>query len=81
MKFSVAIVFLVLGLASCNSEKKEKVINETTPDNNKSQTGGNYYPSEKTVEKFDTLIQNKQIQVTIIRKDLDSYVVNEFEED
>ena len=39
-----------------------------------------FFPKNKETVKFDTLITDKQLQITIIRTDLDSYVVNEYED-
>lgn len=82
MKPTFALVFFILGFASCNPKNSKKVDYEPTTTKEFTETErGNFYPSEKTTEKFDTIIQNEQIQVTIIKKDLDSFVVNEYEND
>jgi hypothetical protein len=40
-----------------------------------------FIPENKEEVKFDTIIADKQIQITITRTDLDSYVVHEYEDD
>ena len=39
------------------------------------------YPEIKTTEKFDTVISDRQLQIIIIKTDLDSYVINKYFED
>lgn len=73
----------MLLLFACNSstDKKSKEV-ETTDSSTAALTNSKserFFPETKAIEKFDTLIADKQLQVTIIRKDLDSYVANEYE--
>lgn len=84
MRTSIFISTLTFLLFACNSktDKKSTVVESvysstSSLTNNKSER---FFPETKTIEKFDTLIANKQLQITIIRTDLDSYVVNEYED-
>lgn len=38
-----------------------------------------FFPKEKTVEKFDTLIVDKNLEISITKSYSDSFVTNEFE--
>jgi hypothetical protein len=38
-----------------------------------------FFPKEKTVGKFDTLIVDKNLEISITKSYLDSFVTNEFE--
>jgi hypothetical protein len=40
-----------------------------------------FFPEQKGVEKFDTIIADRQIQIIVTKTDLDSYVTNEYDED
>lgn len=83
MKNSIIISTLTLLLFACNAKTGKKTtevenveISKTLLTNIKSER---FFPEKKETVKFDTLIANKQLQVTIIQSDLDSYVANEFE--
>jgi len=84
MRNLILISLVTLLLLACNSktDNKSKIV-ETTDSSTASLTNiisERFFPESKATEKFDTLIVNKQLQVTIIRTDLDSYVVNEYED-
>ena len=84
MRNLILISLVTLLLLACNSKTDNKsTIVETTDSSTASLTNiisERFFPESKATEKFDTLIVNKQLQVTIIRTDLDSYVVNEYED-
>ena len=84
MRNFIFISLVTLLLLACNSKTGNKsTIVETADSSTASLTNiisERFFPENKATEKFDTLIVNKQLQVTIIRTDLDSYVVNEYED-
>ncbi|TDW51436.1 uncharacterized protein DUF4738 [Flavobacterium sp. 270] len=70
---------------SCNSQADKKIENQPVVKIPKkiekiSQTE-RFIPLEKTVKKFDTILSEHQIQISITKKDLDSYVINQYEID
>ena len=72
--FVIALLFI-----SCNSktEKNSETINQNNSVQKVTEIGAEkLYPIKKATEKFDTLIDGKQIRISIIRKDLDSYVLH-----
>lgn len=84
IKNSILILILAFLLFSCNSktEKKATIIqtadsSAVTLTNKKSER---FIPETKETEKFDTIIAEKKIQITIKRTDLDTYVIREYEE-
>jgi hypothetical protein len=84
MKNNIIISTLTLLLFACNAktEKKSTVVETTdsttvTSTNIKSER---FFPENKETVKFDTLLADKQLQVTIIKKDLDNYVTNEYDD-
>lgn len=84
MRNNILILILTFLLFACNSktEKKATIIrtadsSEVTLINNKSEK---FIPETKETEKFDTIIAERKIQITIKRTDLDTFVINEYEE-
>jgi hypothetical protein len=84
MKNSIIISTLALLLFACSAktEKKQAVVETSdsstvTTTNIKSER---FFPENKEIVKFDTLLVDKQLQVTIIKKDLNSYVTNEYDD-
>lgn len=72
--FLIALIFI-----SCNSkaEKNSEVINQKNSSQKVTEIGTEkLYPIKKATEKFDTLIVSKKIRISIVRKDLDSYVLH-----
>lgn len=71
------ISIATLLLFSCNTPKQpdHSTAKEAT------QRLERLLPETKGVEIFDTLISSQQLQITITKADLDSYVTNEYEED
>ena len=67
------IIFLTILSCSKRKEvfKKPIITNENSTDR--------FFPKEKTVEKFDTLIIDKNLEISITKSYLDSFVTNEFE--
>lgn len=79
--FSV-ITFLLI---ACNSQtNKESTISVSADSSNVTLTNmksERFIPETKGIEKFDTLIVDRQIQITITKTDLDSYVTNEYDDE
>ena len=78
------ILILAFLLFACNSKTEKKTTITKTADssvvtlvNKKSEK---FIPETKGIEKFDTIIADRKIQITIKKTDLDSYVINEYEE-
>jgi hypothetical protein len=70
-------------LPCCNSTKNEKKsIDVGTKDTSKNYLNNinteRFFPEKKETKTFDTFIANKQLHISIIRKNLESYVVNEY---
>ena len=84
MRNGLIISTLTLLLFSCNSNSdKKSIIVETADSSAASMININsekFFPETKATQRLDTLLADKQLQVTIIRRDLDSYVVNEYED-
>lgn len=84
MRNYLLIWALPLLLFACNSRTDKKSTEVKTADSSTvaltTTKSERLFPEIKATEKFDTLISEKQLQVTIIRKDLDSYVVHEYED-
>ncbi|WP_299157042.1 DUF4738 domain-containing protein [uncultured Tenacibaculum sp.] len=72
---------------SCNKQKKETIKTNTKDSfltkkedhNLKTKSIIRYFPKEKEVVEFDTVIAAKNLRITIQSKFLDSYVTNEFD--
>ncbi|MBF4472724.1 MULTISPECIES: DUF4738 domain-containing protein [Flavobacterium] len=85
MRKNILILILAFLLFACNSqtEKKKPIIK--TADNSVviliNKKSEKFIPETKGTEKFDTIIADSKIQITIKKTDLDSYVINEYEED
>jgi hypothetical protein len=79
MKQHLAIVIVLLFIA-CNSKKEkepQKLQFQKLPPKVAQTDTAKIYPMEKATEKFDTLIANKNINISIVRRDLDSYVLHD----
>lgn len=84
MKNCILMSILTLLHFSCNSRTDKKTIEAKRVDSSTVSLAyiksGRLFPETKATEKFDTLIADKQLQITIIRAYLDSYVLHEYEE-
>ncbi|MGH2666644.1 DUF4738 domain-containing protein [Flavobacterium sp.] len=85
MRNRILILTFAILLFACNSrtDKKSTTVNSADSStvsltNKKSER---FFPETKGTEKFDTLIVDRQIQIRIIKTDLDSYVTNEYDEE
>lgn len=83
MRNYILLLALTFLLFACNSqtEKKATIIESVdsstvTLTNAKSER---FFPATKGSEKFDTLIANRQLEISITKTDLDSYVTNEYD--
>lgn len=78
----ILISILTLLLLACDSKTNKKLteveIANSTTDTSANIKSERFFPENKETVKFDTLIADKQLQVTIIKTDLDSYVTNEY---
>lgn len=85
MKNNIIISILLLSLFACNAKtQKESTEVKTTYSTAVSSTNiksERFFPEKKETIKFDTLLADKQLHVTIIKSDLDSYVTNEYDDD
>jgi uncharacterized protein YcfL len=84
MRKNTFILILAFLLFACNSQTEKKTTIIKTVDssalnlvNKKSEK---FIPETKGMEKFDTIIVDRKIQITIKKTDLDSYVIHEYEE-
>ena len=79
-KLKIFILLPAIFFISCNS-KSEKNLEVSTPIKSSQEVtqndSGKLYPIRKETIKFDTLIRSKNIRISIVRKDLDSYVLHE----
>lgn len=78
----ISTFFFLLFACNSKTDKKSTII-ESTDSSTTSFTNiksERFFPEIKTSEKFDTILADKQLEVTIIRTDLDSYIVNEYED-
>lgn len=76
----LTLIIIAIFLISCNSKSVKNP--ETSKPIKSSQKeikndSDKLYPLQKGIEKFDTLIQSRNIRISIIRKDLDNYVLHE----
>lgn len=75
MKTIKLLPIIFLTILSCSKRKevfKKPIITSENPTDR-------FFPKEKTVEKFDTLIIDKNLEISITKSYLDSFVTNEFE--
>ena len=79
MKICYLLPILLIAFLSCSKKQEEKieVFNKTIISNENSTD--RFFPKERTVEKFDTLIVDKNLEISITKSYLDSFVNNEFE--
>lgn len=67
---------IILFCISCNSKSEPSGTIKPSQTVTR-KNSGKIYPTQKEMEKFDTIIQSRNIQISIIKKDLDSYVLHE----
>ena len=75
MKTFKLLPIIFLTILSCSKRKevfKKPIITSENPTDR-------FFPKEKTVEKFDTLIIDKNLEISITKSYLNSFVTNEFE--
>ncbi len=75
MKTVNLLPIIFLTILSCS--KRKEVYNK--PIITSENSTDRFFPKEKTVEKFDTLIVDKNLEISITKSYLDSFVTNEFE--
>ena len=79
MKTTFCLPILLLAILSCSKKQEEKIEVFNKPIITSENSTDRFFPKEKTVEKFDTLIVDKNIEISITKSYLDSFVTNEFE--
>jgi hypothetical protein len=83
MRDKVIILFFTYLLVACNSQTNKKSAIVESADNTgvtlSNRILERFFPEKKAVVEFDTTIADRQIQITIKRTDLDTYVINEYE--
>ena len=79
MKTSYLIPILLLAILSCSKKQEQKIEVFNKPIITSENSTDRFFPKEKTVEKFDTLIVDKNLEISITKSYLDSFVTNEFE--
>lgn len=76
------ILSFVILLSACNSqEDKSSSFSADSIDTLTKTNLERFIPENKGIEKLDTIIASKNLQIIITKTDLDSYVVNEYEEE
>ena len=79
MKTSYLIPILLLAILSCSKKQEQKIEVFNKPIITSENSTDRFFPKEKTVEKFDTLIVDKNLEISITKSYSDSFVTNEFE--
>lgn len=79
MKTSYLIPILLLAILSCSKKQEQKIEVFNKPIITNENSTDRFFPKEKTVEKFDTLIVDKNLEISITKSYSDSFVTNEFE--
>ena len=79
MKPSYLLPILLIAILSCSKKQEEKIEVFNKPIISNENSTDRFFPKEKTVEKFDTLIVDKNLEISITKSYLDSFVTNEFE--
>ena len=79
MKTTFILPILLLAFLSCSKKQEEKIEVFNKPIISNENSTDRFFPKEKTVEKFDTLIVDKNLEIIITKSYLDSFVTNEFE--
>lgn len=81
MKNNILIVILFVLFSACNSKTNEKNNDNKAPDTIKRivQKIERFFPEEKNVEEFDTILSGKQLQILIKKTNLDTFITREYE--
>jgi len=79
MKTTFCLPILLLFILSCSKKQEEKIEVFNKPIITNENSTDRFFPKEKTVEEFDTLIIDKNLEISITKSYLDSFVTNEFE--
>ena len=79
MKTTFILPFLLLAILSCSKKQEQKIEVFKKPVISNENSTDRFFPKERTVEKFDTLIVDKNLEISITKSYLDSFVNNEFE--
>ena len=79
MKTTFILPLLLIAILSCSKKQEEKIEVFNKPIISNENSTDRFFPKEKKVEKFDTLIIDKNLEISITKSYLDSFVTNEFE--
>ena len=77
MKTTFILPILLLAILSCSKKQEQKIEIFSKPIITSENFTDRFFPKEKTVEKFDTLIVDKNLEIIITKSYLDSFVTNE----
>lgn len=82
-KIIISIIAVLIFACNPHSEKNSTIIKFDNDKNviSKNRTTERFFPETKNIETFDTIIEERQIQITIAKTDLDSYLTNEYDDD
>lgn len=79
-KLNLFIVILIIFFIACNSKNENNAeVSKQTKSSHEAikKDSDKLYPIHKEIVQFDTLIRNRNIRISIVRKDLDSYVLHQ----
>lgn len=79
MKILSLVLILFLFILSCSKKQEQKIEVFNKPIISNENSTDRFFPKEKTVEKFDTLIIDKNLEINITKSYLDSFVTNELD--
>lgn len=79
MKTVKLLPLLYLIFFSCSNNQEKKTEARSKPITSSENSTDRFFPKEKTAEKFDTLIIDKNLEISITKSYLDTFVTNEFE--
>ena len=78
LKLFISIFAIFFTACNSKSEKDSEVSKQIKSSQEVvKKNSDKLYPIQKEIVEFDTLIQNRNIRISIVRKDLDSYVLHE----
>lgn len=81
MKITYSFPILLLVIISCSKKQEEKIKVFNKPIILSENSTDRIFPKEKTRERFDTLIVDKNLEISITKSYLDSFVTNEFKDE
>ncbi len=76
MNKQILILLTTILFLSCNQQKKEEILVRNETEINQ-KVVERYFPEEKDIVVFDTIISERNLKISIQNRFLDSYVTNE----